>query len=1085
MRFSNTFSVIVASSVLLVASMMILPIALKQNFGPLPYAKSQPKNASQGHPDMFFQYYHDIRADENGVVNYPMSYRTTELHKALERFKTMPSRIAWVERGPGNVGGRTRPILVDPDDPTMNTWWAGAVGGGLWKTTDRGHSWEDQSGDVPLLSVSSLAMSGDVIYMGTGEGFGKFGGIDGEGIFKSTDRGSTWTHLLATATNSDFRHVNRLAVDPENPDILVAATGTGIFRTADGGFSWSRVFSVTLSNDRLGRVLDLRAQPGNFNRMIAGVNDRGIVVSDDAGLTWTFAPAKFINGASRIELAYSPSNPDIAYAAIEAFTSYLMRSDDGGETWVPSYNASGFPVNWMGQQGWYNNSLAVHPFNPDTIFVGGIYLYRIRIPDGGERFDIAGPTLFDRGETVNWMGMVNFSGNGPGGLLDYLRSDAVDITSADYPSQVEIRFGRGTQKAHRFTVAEDAGSDANGGAGVPFTEHLYADYVDVPFQVWDTENNRQLTVSFRDQADDGEFNLINFLLSQDPGTRDSQSREYLLIHKYDYDDTNPHPSIGAERGLVQGLLYFLWPFLLDRATWRPDALPQHEVSINFSRDVDVIRMIVDYDGISNSNDNWATISPHVDHHAIVPLPVAGTVDDFWILNTNDGGVALSTDGGRSFHETDAAPSGYNTSQFWGVSKKPGAPLYAGGTQDNGIWRSPLDPGSKSEWYNVFLADGFETIWHATNPNKVLTTIQLNQIFRSTNGGVYFDFLSSFPGRNRSRSLFFTSLATSESAPDVVFTLVADGVYRSMDFGDTWQKFHINTPNWQPWFACKVRASNPDPNIVWAGCGMNNSDTGHRFHVSKDQGETFTVTGPATVPVPPEAIISGMATHPTEPGTAYGLFSVYGRAKLLETKDTGSTWVDLSAFDPVLESSTNGFPDVPVHDVVVMPHATHVMWVGTDIGIFQSTNNGEDWSYANNGFPPVSAYRLKVRDDEVIVGTHGRGMWTVPTSEISDTKVAIEDATTPEFPSGFTLAQNYPNPFNPVTTVSFTVTEEARVTITIFDAVGRRISVLTDRIYSPGGHEIAWDAHLHPSGTYFYRMEAGGVLLQTRKMTLVK
>lgn len=97
---------------------------------------SSPK---KGDPDRFFQYHHDIRTSKDGVNNeYPMGYRIKEFEKALVAAKTPATKLNWTERGPGNVGGRTRALLVDPADPSMHTWWAGSVSGGLWKTTDGG-----------------------------------------------------------------------------------------------------------------------------------------------------------------------------------------------------------------------------------------------------------------------------------------------------------------------------------------------------------------------------------------------------------------------------------------------------------------------------------------------------------------------------------------------------------------------------------------------------------------------------------------------------------------------------------------------------------------------------------------------------------------------------------------------------------------------------------------------------------------------------------------------------------------------------------------------------------------------------------
>jgi photosystem II stability/assembly factor-like uncharacterized protein len=152
----------------------------------------------------------------------------------------------WEERGPGNVGGRTRGLIVDPDDATNNTWFAAAVGGGVWKTIDGGQSWTCLTDNLPNLSANALAMSEsnhNIIYLGTGEGFYNLDGIAGNGVFKSIDKGDSWTQLSSTVDNNDFKYINRLAIDPTNPDIVIVVTNTGIFKSIDGGTSWSNVYT--------------------------------------------------------------------------------------------------------------------------------------------------------------------------------------------------------------------------------------------------------------------------------------------------------------------------------------------------------------------------------------------------------------------------------------------------------------------------------------------------------------------------------------------------------------------------------------------------------------------------------------------------------------------------------------------------------------------------------------------------------------------------------------------------------------------------------------------------------------------------
>ena len=183
-----------------------------------------------------------------------------------------------------------------------------------------------------------------------------------------------------------------------------------------------------------------------FNRMIAVVNGHGILVSDDAGVSWTFASAQFIRGARRVELAHVPLTPNIAYAAVEGGVADLLRSDDGGMSWVPSIDLSVDPVTWLAGQGWYDNALGVHPFEPDRLFVGVLFLYKARMEGGVAVIEANFPSSFDLGGTEFWMGLVPFGGSAGGATLDFLSPDVVNISVEDYPSTVEYCFGQGSQK---------------------------------------------------------------------------------------------------------------------------------------------------------------------------------------------------------------------------------------------------------------------------------------------------------------------------------------------------------------------------------------------------------------------------------------------------------------------------------------------------------------------------------------------------------------------------------------------------------------------------------------------------------------
>ena len=268
-------------------------------------------------------------------------------------------------------------------------------------------------------------------------------------------------------------------------------------------------------------------------------------------------------------------------------------------------------------------------------------------------------------------------------------------------------------------------------------------------------------------------------------------------------------------------------------------------------------------------------------------------------------------------------------------------------------------------------DGFDTIWHSKDVRLVLAGWQYNGIARSEDGGQSFTRVET----PNDRGPFLTVLSNSRDVPDRVFAIGGRGVWRSEDFGAHWHIIPIPEEQWG-FTNGKVRVSLANADIVWAGNRLDNNGpfTG-TVHVSLDGGDTF---APVAVPdIAPEARISGLATHPHQDSTAYVLFSAYGQPKILQTTDLGQSWQDLSGFagSPGGES-TNGFPDVAVYDLIVMPHDPDMIWAGTEIGLFESTDGGKYWEYADNGLPAVSVWQMKLVDHQVILATHGRGIWTL-------------------------------------------------------------------------------------------------------------
>src|SRR5512143_105000 len=325
----------------------------------------------------------------------------------------------WAWLGPGNVGGRTRALVIHPANPSI--LYAGGVAGGVWKTVSGGASWTPVSDFLANIAVNSLAMdpaNPSVLYAGTGEGYGNSDRVRGAGIFKTSDGGATWSQLSSTA-NSNFYYVNRLVISPNNPQRVYAATRTGIWRSVDGGASWTQSYA----SDIQGGCLDLRIrrdQPGDYLFATEGNNVQGSILrnTDAAGAgSWSVVFTEA--GMGRTSLAIAPSNQSIVYAlsAETGSGNYakglhaVYRSTGNGDagTWTtrvsnqsPTYLNTLLLTNprdasWANcgvnrdvqflNQGWYDNVIEVDPVNSDRVWAGGIDLFRS--DDGGTNWGLA------------------------------------------------------------------------------------------------------------------------------------------------------------------------------------------------------------------------------------------------------------------------------------------------------------------------------------------------------------------------------------------------------------------------------------------------------------------------------------------------------------------------------------------------------------------------------------------------------------------------------------------------------------------------------------------------------------------------
>jgi photosystem II stability/assembly factor-like uncharacterized protein len=311
-------------------------------------------------------------------------------------FKGMKYRVVGPFRG-----GRSLTASGIAGDPT--TYYFGATGGGVWKSTDGALTWTsvfDKEGTSAIGSLAVAPSDPNIVYVGTGEACLRGNISHGDGVYKTLDGGKTWKNTGLR----DSRAIGKVIVNPKNPDIaFVAVLGhpfgpnpeRGIFRTLDGGKTWEKV----LYKDENTGGIDVAFDPRNSNILFAalwevrrtpwslssGGPGSGLYRSNDGGTTWK----KLENSEKEKGLPKGPygrigvsvaANSDRVYALIQASEGGLYRSDDGGDTWQ-LVNGSHSLI----QRPWYYMHIIADPQDPSTVYVMDVDAYRST--DGGRSFN--------------------------------------------------------------------------------------------------------------------------------------------------------------------------------------------------------------------------------------------------------------------------------------------------------------------------------------------------------------------------------------------------------------------------------------------------------------------------------------------------------------------------------------------------------------------------------------------------------------------------------------------------------------------------------------------------------------------------
>jgi photosystem II stability/assembly factor-like uncharacterized protein len=832
--------------------------------------------------------------------------------------------------GPAVMGGRIDDLAVVESDPSVV--YAGAASGGVWKTTNRGTTW------TPVFDKESVSTIGDVtlapsdpsvVWVGTGEANNRQSSSWGNGVYRSTDGGQTWKHKGLRETQT----ISRILVHPTNPEVVyVAALGRlwgpnkerGVFKTVNGGESWTQV----------------------------------LFVNEDTGIT---------------DLAMAPGSPDTLLAA-----AYQRRRT------VFGFAGSG----------------------PD----GGIY----KTTDGG----------------ANWKKLV-------AGLPWDPSPPRPRATQGDgMPAAVAGTLGA-TPAAPAAAAAKPEDRDARqeiGRIGLNFHRR-----------------NADIVYALVEHANGGLFRS------------DDRGETWQKM-----SDTNPRPMYYSKVHLDPNN---------DQRVWVLGA------PLYYSED-----------GGRTFTTEFAQ-KVHSDHHALWINPANS---DEMILG-GDGGISTSQDRGRTWDFVNNIAIG----QFYEIGVDMQQPYrICGGLQDNNAWCGPsmsMNPRGigNADWFTIGGGDGFYAQVDPTDPNTVYTESQDGNVLRRDLRTGEQRSIRPQPaeGERPYRFQWNSPIVTSAHDPRTIY-YAGNFVFRSNDRGDSWSKVSPDITTGADRLAMPIMGRAPDKqtrsrhdgvrhwpaattlsespltaSVLWVG-----TDDG-MLHVTRDGGKTWKNVFERVTGVPRGTYVSRVVASRHAEGTAYVTFDGHRSNDfgiyVYATADYGETWKKITA----------GLPDDhgTINVIREHPRKADLLFAGGEYGAFVSFTRGTSWAPLKLNLPtvPVDDILIHPRDNDLILGTHGRSIWVLddvtPLVEL-DEKVLASDlhvfSTRPAVQfrqwanSGSTGDREFFGANPPVGAIlhyylKAKPADGDQVRVVVQDKSGKTVRTISNGPKEAGVNRVAWDTRMDP------------------------
>ncbi|MBI5474181.1 MAG: T9SS type A sorting domain-containing protein [Ignavibacteriae bacterium] len=1102
----------------------------------------------------------------------------------------------------GELSGRVRGVAVHPTDP--NIAYIGAAAGGLWKTTNGGTSWSVLSEAFAINTFGAIAIdpnNPNVVYAGTGEVMASFNlqNLDGRGLYKSTNGGATWTQI--TNGFGAQTHFGMIAVNPNNSNIVIACLGSGysfigslqnegVWRSTDAGTTWGKVINVD-------NAFDVVFHPTIAGKVYAAAgNGAGVFVSTDHGATWTTANNGLsLASLSRIQIAIANSAPSTMYAYIFNGTeTRVYKTTDGAASWSQisvGVRLSGTydGTNWV-DQAWYDATIAVKPNDPNFVLTGNVEIHRttngadfspLRLtsgPFGGTRaWDC--PTHTDIHRIVYSVSNPNVAYLGCDGGI-YKSTDGGNTFASVNAAISTIQFYRiashPTNRNFIIGGAQDNGNYKTSDAGA------------TPWALTTTGDGMECLIDYASpnvvfmSTQNG--NILRSLSGGDYGTYSNARPSWettpnwttpLIIHPTDHN-TLYTASRRIWRSTNQGSS---WTSLTGTIASSDviNGLAQGRTNPNI--------MIASASGYSNSNPqvlvstdggfNWTDVALKIpggtryvsrvvvhplDHNTLFvvrsgfgsgKLYMSNDLGQTWTNMTgdladvpasdffvdpqrprhwyiaNDLGVYLSTNRGLNWSRQSSGISivpGLDFDYF----ANAGTRLLRLGTHGRSAYEAPLSLDSVPSIFASPLAKSFAKLEANASGDTTVATIY--------NFGTQSLTVSSITKGNASFTLV--------NLPSLPAIIPAQG---SVQFKIVFR------PTVHGAVTDSVRIASNDPNysvtyIPLSGSGVvvGTARPGVMYAVSGTSLYTINTTSGAATVVGPLGVtqVDAITVRPST-RELYGIYTTGLNTQLYRISDqhgdalplrivplgnvrsiafgsdgtcfaatsAGSLYrINLTTGDTTFVGSSGlayaGLSFSPLAGGLwasVRPPLTNrdrIYKLNTTTGAATLVGaTGDNAVTPSIAFNPLGVlYGLKgtssqtntlIRIDTTTgvgttIGSMGVSGIVSIAMRTDSLATGVEETESGE-PAAFALHQNYPNPFNPATTIKFSIPAgagHAPSLLKVYDVLGREVATLVNEVKPAGTYTVQWDAKELSSGVYFCRLQSGG-MTSVRRLLLLR